>query len=94
MSMRQLGLRIDRILYKQFQNILGEEKLGPGQAIAALARLAVLAGGVSKMSIDLTKRESSSSQLARLKTSFEQEERHLKETGEEMEEKESDILVD
>ncbi len=103
MSKRQLGLRIDRILYKQFQQVLAEEKLGPSQAIEALVRLAVQAGGVSKMTVDQTRRESSSSMiddllfrsnLARLKTSLEQEERHLKETGEEMEDKESETLVD
>ncbi len=34
------------------------------------------------------------SRLARLKTSLELEERHLKETGEELEDKESETLVD
>ncbi len=103
MSKRQLGLRIDRILYKQFQQVLAEERLGPSQAIEALVRMAVEAGGVSKMSVDQARRESSSSviddllfrsNLARLKTSLELEERHLKETGEEMEDKESETLVD
>ncbi len=58
---------------------------------------------MSKIIVDQTRRESSSSMiddllfrsnLARLKTSLELEERHLKETGEEMEDKESETLVD
>jgi hypothetical protein len=103
MSKHQLGLRIDRILYKQFQEVLAQEKLRPSEAIEALVRLAVDAGGVSKMYVDLTKRESSGSmiddllfksRLARLKTCLELEERHLKETGEELEDKQSETLVD
>jgi len=49
LSKHQLGLRIDRILYKQFQQVLAEEKLRPSQAIEALVRLAVEAGGVSSL---------------------------------------------
>jgi hypothetical protein len=103
MSKHQLGLRIDRILYKQFQQVLAQEKLGPSEAIEALVRLAVQAGGVLGLIVDQTKREGSSSmidallfrsRLARLKTCLELEERHLKETGEELDNKESETLVD
>jgi hypothetical protein len=102
MSKHQLGLRIDRILYKQFQQVLVQEKLRPSEAIEALVRLAVEAGGVSSLVVDQTKWESSGSViddlifkslLARLKTCLELEERHLRETGEEMEDKESETLV-
>ncbi len=102
MSKHQLGLRIDRILYKQFQQVLAQEKLRPSEAIEGLVKLAVQAGGVSRLVVDQTKRESSGrmiddalfkSRLARLKTSLELEERHLRETGEEMEDKESDYWV-
>jgi hypothetical protein len=103
LSKHQLGLRIDRILYKQFQQVLAQEKLRPSEAIEALVRLAVEAGGVSSLIIDQTKRDTSSSmiddllfksRLARLKTCLDLEERHLKETGEELEDKESETLVD
>jgi hypothetical protein len=103
MSKHQLGLRIDRVLYKQFQQGLAQEKLRPSEAIEALVRLAVQAGGVSSLIVDQTRRETSSSmiddllfksRLARLKTSLELEERHLKETGEELEDKESETLLD
>jgi hypothetical protein len=103
LSKQQLGLRIDRILYKQFQQVLVQEKLRPSEAVEALVRMAVQAGGVSSLIVDQTKRESSGSmiddalfrsRLARLKTSLEQEERHLKETGEILEDRESETLVD
>jgi hypothetical protein len=103
MSKHQLGLRIDRVLYKQFQQVLTQEKLRPSEAIEALVKLAVQAGGVSSLYADHAKRESSGSiiddalfksRLARLKTCLDLEERHLKETGEELEDKESDTLVD
>ena len=103
MSKHQLGLRIDRILYKQFQQVLAQEKLRPSEAIEALVRLVVQAGSVSSLIVDQTKRKSSGSmidealfrsRLVRLKTSLELEERHLKETGEELEDKESETLVD
>jgi len=103
MSKRQLGLRIDRILYKQFQHVLAQEKLRPSEAMEALVRLAVQTGGVSSLTVDPTKRETSGSmidealfrsRLVRLRTSLELEERHLKETGEELEDKESETLVD
>jgi hypothetical protein len=96
-------LRIDRILYEQFQQVLAQEKLRSSEAIEALVRLAVQAGGVSSLYADDAKRESSGSmiddllfksRLARLKTCLELEERHLKETGEELDDKESETLVD
>jgi hypothetical protein len=102
LSKHQLGLRIDRILYKQFQQVLTQEKLRPSEAIEALVKLAVQAGGVSSLIVDQTKRESSGSmiddalfrsRLARLKTSLELEERYWKETGDEVEQKESEFFV-
>ena len=90
MAKHQTGMRIDRILFKQFQEICKTEKLRPGEAVESLLRLAVQAGSITGVSIDNTKAENSMrkfddalfrSKLARLKASLELEERYWKETG-------------
>jgi hypothetical protein len=96
---QQTGLRIDRVLFKQFQELCTTEKLRVGEAAESLIRLAVNAGKITGLDLD---RENSArmldnalfrSRLTRLKTSLEQEERYLKETGDELEAKESESLV-
>jgi len=95
-------MRIDRILFKQFQEICKTEKLRPGEAVESLLRLAVQAGSITGVSIDNTKADNSMrkfddalfrSKLARLKASLELEERYWKETGRELEDKESEYWV-
>jgi len=102
LAKHQTGIRIDRILFKQFQEICKTEKLRPGEAVESLLRLAVQAGSITGVSIDNTKADNSvrkfddalfRSKLARLKASLELEERYWKETGRELEDKESEYWV-
>ena len=104
MPKHQTGIRIDRILFKQFQEICKTEKLRPGEAVESLIRLAVQAGSITGVSVD-TKSENTTrtfdetlfrSRLARLKTSLELEERYWKETGEEIgnDYKESEYFIE
>src|SRR5207245_11729347 len=85
MPKHQTGIRIDRILFKQFQEICKTEKLRPGEAVESLLRLAVQAGSITGVSIDNTKADNSvrkfddaltTSKLARQKARRETEERH------------------
>ena len=98
----QTGIRIDKIIYDQFQQICKTQKLRPGEAVESLMRLAVQAGSVTSVSIDSAKSENPvrmfddalfKSRLARLKKSLELEENFLKETGELPEEPDSGNLV-
>src|SRR5438132_6937765 len=104
MPKHQTGIRIDRILFKQFQESCKTEKLRPGEAVESLIRLAVQAGSITGVSVD-TKSENTArtfdetlfrSRLARLKTSLELEERYWKETGEEIgnDYKESEYFIE
>jgi hypothetical protein len=78
------------------------EKLRPGEAVESLLRPAVDAGGVTRVSTSAKLGNSVRmfddalfrSRLVRLKTSLEIEERIWKETGREMEDKESDSFID
>jgi hypothetical protein len=105
LAKHQTGIRIDRILFKQFQEICKIEKLRPGEAVESLIRLAVQAGSVTSVSIDNPKSENTvrtfddalfRSRLARLKASLELEERYWKETGNEIgdEAKESEYFIE
>ena len=98
-------MRIDRILFKQFQEICKTEKLRPGEAVESLIRLAVQAGSITGVSTDNATSENTvrmfddalfRSRLARLKTSLELEERYWKETGEEIgnDYKESEYFIE
>jgi hypothetical protein len=93
LAKHQTCIRIDRVLFKQFQEICKAEKLRPGEAVESLIRLAVQAGSITGVSIDNPKSENTvrtfddalfRSRLARLKTSLELEERYWKETGKEI----------
>ena len=103
MAKHQTGIRIDRVLFKQFQEICKAEKLRPGEAVESLLRLTVQAGSITGLSIEATKPGNSvrtfddalfRSNLARLKTSIELEISYWKKTGREVEEKESDYFVE
>ena len=105
MAKHQTGIRIDRILFKQFQEICKTEKLRPGEAVESLIRLAVQAGSITGVSTGNATSENTvrmfddalfRSRLARLKTSLELEERYWKETGEEIEDdrKESEYFIE
>ena len=104
MPKHQTGIRIDRILFKQFQEICKTEKLRPGEAVESLISLAVQAGSITGVTINSAKPENSvrlfdnalfKSRLDRLKTSLELEGQFWKETGHDMnmEDKESEYYL-
>src|SRR6266516_3508694 len=101
MSKQQTGLRIDRVLFKRFQQLCTVEKLRPGEAVESLVRLAVDKGSVAVMSANISHVEAGRaldealfrSRLSRLKASLEYERRYWTETGEEVDEPESEPLV-
>jgi hypothetical protein len=105
MPKHQTGIRIDRVLFKQFQEICKTEKLRPGEAVESLIRLAVQAGSITGVSIDNPNSENTTrtfdetlfrSRLPRLKASLELEERYWKETGNEIanDHKESEYFIE
>src|SRR2546425_8763792 len=101
MSKQQTGLRIDRVLFKQFQQLCASEKL-LGEAVESLVRLAVDSGSIADLHANVAKRGGKGraldealfrSRLSRLKTCLETERRYWKETGEGTEEPESEAFV-
>ena len=102
MSKQQTGLRIDRVLFKQFQQLCALEKLRPGEAVESLVRLAVDRGSIVDLHANVAKRGGKGgalddalfkSRLSRLKTCLEAERRYWKETGEGVDEPESEGFV-
>jgi len=102
MSKQQTGLRIDRVLFKQFQQLCAVEKLRPGEAVESLVRLAVDSGSLANLHANVARGGGKvrmldealfKSRLSRLKTCLETERRSWKETGEGMEEPESEGFV-
>jgi hypothetical protein len=102
MSKQQTGLRIDRILFKQFQQLCALEKLRPGEAVESLVRLAVDSGSLAGLYANVARGGGRGraldealfkSRLSRLKTCLETERRYWKETGEGIEEPESEEFV-
>src|SRR5229473_2077503 len=82
MSKQQTGLRVDRVLFKQFQQLCALEKLRPGEAVESLVRLAVDSGSVADFHASVAKRGGKGraldealfrSRLSRLKTCLEAE---------------------
>src|SRR5438046_1844856 len=102
MSKQQTGLRIDRVLFKQFQQLCALEKLRPGEAVESLVRLAIDSGSLANLHANVVRGRGRGraldealfrSRLSRLKTCLETERRYWKETGEGMEEPESEGFV-
>src|SRR2546425_3332302 len=102
MSKQQTGLRIDRVLFKQFQQLCASEKLRPGEAVESIVRLAVDSGSIMDLHANIAKRGGKGraldealfkSRLSRLKTCLEAERRYWKETGEGVDEPESEGFV-
>ena len=86
----QTGLRVDRILFKQFQELCGREELRPGEAVESLMRAAVRAGSISRLALDVQSGEerflrlqeiSFKSRLARLHSSLEADRKIIVKTG-------------
>ncbi len=102
MSKQQTGLRIDRVLFKQFQQLCALEKLRPGEAVESLVRLAIDSGSIVDLHANIARRGGKGraldealfrSRLSRLKTCLEAERRYWKETAEGMESPESEEFV-
>ncbi len=102
LSKQQTGLRIDRVLFKQFQQLCALEELRPGEAVESIVRLAVDNGSIADLHANVAKRGGKGralddalfrSRLSRLKTCLETERRYWKETGEGMEQPESEEFV-
>jgi len=102
MSKQQTRLRIDRVLFKQFQHLCALEKLRPGEAVESLVRLAVDRGSIADLHANVAKRGGKGraldealfkSRLSRLKTCLEAERRYWKETGEGIDEPEAEEFV-
>src|SRR5437667_6005491 len=102
MSKQQTGLRIDRVLFKQFQQLCALEKLRPGEAVESLVRLAVDSGGLANLHANVARGGGRGpvldealfrSRLSRLKTCLETERRSGRENGGAMEEPESGGVV-
>ena len=102
MPKQQTGLRIDRVLFKQFQQLCALEKLRPGEAVESLVRLAVDSGSLANLHANVVRGGGKGraldealfkSRLSRLRTCLETERRYWKETGEGMEEPDSEGFV-
>ena len=102
MSKQQTGLRIDRVLFKQFQQLCALEKLRPGETVESLVRLAVDSGSLVNLHANVVRGGGKGraldealfkSRLSRLRTCLETERRYWKETGEGMEEPDSERFV-
>ncbi len=105
MSKHQTGIRVDRVLFKQFQQLCALEKLRPGDAVESLMRVAVVARTVTGVSLENASQENTvrmfddvlfRSKLSRLKTSLELEQKYRKETGGEIDEdyRDSDQFIE
>src|SRR5438876_11827955 len=99
MSKQQTGLRIDGILFKQFQQLCVLEKLRPGEAVESLVRLAVDSGGRANLHANVARGGGGGPALgealsrrrsSRLKTCLATARRASKENGEAMESPESE----
>src|SRR6267378_1839290 len=82
MSKQQTGLRVARVLFRQFQQLCALEKLRPGEAVESLVRLAVDSGSIADLHANVAKRGGKGraldealfrSRLSRLKTCLETE---------------------
>ena len=102
LSKQQTGLRTDRVLFKQFQQLCALEKLRPGETVESLVRLAVDSGSLVNLHANVVRGGGKGraldealfrSRLSRLRTCLEAERRYWKETGEGIEEPESEVFV-
>lgn len=105
MPKHQTGLRVDRILFKQFQQLCAMEKLRLGEAAESLIRAALEAKTIAGFQVQQPNQENTvrmfdvalfKSLLSRLKTALELEQKVWKETRREEadDEKESVHLME
>ena len=90
MAKQQTGLRIQRVLFKQFQDLCRRDKLRPGEAVESLIRNAVDLGSIAAASLNISKPSNPRlkidpmlfrSRLSRMKTVLEEERKYLKAVG-------------
>ena len=90
MAKQQTGLRIQRVLFKQFQDLCRREKLRPGEALESLIRNAVDLGSIVDASLNIRKPNNLGlkidpmlfrSRLSRMKTVLEQQRKYLEKVG-------------
>lgn len=89
MSKQQTGLRLDRVLFKQFRELCGKEHLRTGEAVESLIRTVVEAGSIIGFSYKVELKEKGhriedilfKSRLARLEFIVGLESKYFKETG-------------
>src|SRR2546428_12664279 len=102
LSKQQTGPRVDRVLFKQFQQLCALEKLRPGEAVESLVRLAIDSGSLANLHANVARGGGKGraldealfkSRLSRLKTCLETERRYWKETGEGIDEPGSEGFV-
>src|SRR5437870_11131464 len=102
LSKQQTGLRIDRVLFKQFQQLCALEKLRPGEAVESLVRLAIDSGSLANLHSNVARGGGRGraldeallrSRLSRLRTCLEAERRYWEATGEGVEVAQSEGFV-
>lgn len=90
MAKQQTGLRIERVLFKQFQDLCSRERLRPGEAVESLMRGAVELGSVVAVSSSMSKPDNPGrsvdrmvfrSRLSRMKSVLEEERKYLEKVG-------------
>ena len=90
MAKQQTGLRVDRILFKQFQELCHRDKLRPGEAVESLIRTAIGMGSIVAVSLNTSKLNNPGqsvdrilfrSRLSRMKSVLEQQRKYLERIG-------------
>ena len=92
MAGKQLGLRIDRVLYAEFLEVCKREKLGPSEAVEALVRAAVTKRGITSTVLLISKNENGQGRAVgiRFRSILNRMEKHLEMKEKLFESKDSD----
>ena len=79
MAGKQLGLRIDRVLYAEFLDVCRREKLGPSEAVEALVRAAVANQGIISTVLLISKNDDGQGRVdgLRFRSMLNRMEKHL-----------------
>lgn len=79
MAGKQLGLRIDRVLYAEFLEVCKREKLGPSEAVEALVRATVAKQGVVSTVLLISKEDDGEGRVdgIRFRSMLNRMEKHL-----------------
>lgn len=76
---KQLGLRIDRVLYAEFLDVCKREKLGPSEAVEALVQAAVEKQGITSTVLSICKNDDGQGRVdgLRFRSMLNRMEKHL-----------------